>query len=96
MGSVDFFAVARSVLLVGRIEGQPELRALVQIKNNLAPFGNSKAFALLEDGFHWRGDYQITADEVLGGVATKSNKSERAKMLLRELAKLIIWFLVQK
>lgn len=87
MGSVDFFAVARSVLLVGRIEGQPELRALVQIKNNLAPFGNSKAFALQEDGFHWRGDYQITADEVLGGVATKSNKSERAKMLLRELAK---------
>ena len=86
MGSVDFFAVARSVLLVGRIEGEPELRALVQIKNNLAPFGNSKAFALVEDGFQWKGDYNITADEVLGGVAPKTNKLEKAKILLKELA----------
>ena len=44
MGSIDFFAVARSVLLVGRIEGEPDLRAVVQIKNNLAAFGHSKAF----------------------------------------------------
>ena len=36
MGSIDFFAVARSVLLVGRIEGEPDKRAVVQIKNNLA------------------------------------------------------------
>lgn len=35
MGSIDFFAVARSVLLVGRIEGEPNTRAVVQIKNNL-------------------------------------------------------------
>ncbi len=50
MGSIDFYAVARSVLLVGRIEGEPELRALVQIKNNLAAFGHSKAFRLSENG----------------------------------------------
>ena len=48
MGSIDFFAVARSVLLVGRIEGEPDLRAVVQIKNNLAAFGHSKAFRLTE------------------------------------------------
>lgn len=36
MGSIDFFAVARSVLLVGRIEGEPNTRAVVQIKNSLA------------------------------------------------------------
>ena len=35
MGSIDFFAVARSVLLVGRVEGQANIRAVVQIKNNL-------------------------------------------------------------
>lgn len=86
MGSVDFYAVARSVLLVGRIEGEPELRAVVQIKNNLAPFGNSKAFALIDNGFYWRGDYAITADEVLGGVVSKTNKSEKAKQLLKEVA----------
>jgi hypothetical protein len=86
MGSIDFFAVARSVLLVGRVEGEPELRAVVQIKNNLAAFGHPKAFALSEDGFRWMGDYEITADEVLGGIAPKANKMEQAKRILRELA----------
>ena len=86
MGSIDFFAVARSVLLVGRIEGEPDLRAVVQIKNNLAAFGHSKAFRLTETGFEWIGDYEITADEVLGGIAPKVNKLEQVKKMLRELA----------
>ena len=86
MGSIDFFAVARSVLLVGRVEGEENIRAVVQIKNNLAAFGHPKAFALSEDGFQWLGDYEITADEVLGGIAPKVNKMELAKRMLRELA----------
>lgn len=86
MGSIDFFAVARSVLLVGRVEGEPNTRAVVQIKNNLASFGHPKAFALSEEGFQWIGDYEITVDEVLGGIAPKANKMEQAKQMLRELA----------
>lgn len=86
MGSIDFFAVARSVLLVGRVEGEPNARAVVQIKNNLAAFGHPKAFALSEEGFQWIGDYEITVDEVLGGIAPKANKMELAKQMLRELA----------
>ena len=86
MGSIDFFAVARSVLLVGRVEGEENIRAVVQIKNNLAAFGHPKAFALSEDGFQWLGDYEIMADEVLGGIAPKVNKMELAKRMLRELA----------
>ena len=42
MGSIDFFAVARSVLLVGRVEGEANIRAVVQIKNNLAAFGHPR------------------------------------------------------
>ena len=87
MGSIDFFAVARSVLLVGKIEGESNLRAVVQIKNNLAEFGHPKAFSLSEKGFTWIGDYEITADEVLGGVVPKANKLEQAKLFLRELSK---------
>ncbi len=87
MGSIDFFAVARSVLLVGKIEGESNLRAVVQIKNNLAEFGHSKAFSLSENGFTWIGDYEITADEVLGGVVPKANKLEQAKLFLRQLSK---------
>lgn len=87
MGSIDFFAVARSVLLVGKIEGEPNLRAVVQIKNNLAEFGHPKAFSLSENGFTLIGDYEITVDEVLGGVVPKANKLEQAKLFLRELSK---------
>ena len=86
IGSIDFYAVARSVLLVGRIEGEPDKRAMVQIKNNLAAFGHSKAFELSEDGFRWIGDYEITADEVLGGIAPKVNKQDCATALLKEMA----------
>ena len=86
MGSIDFFAVARRVLLVGRVEGEPNIRAVVQIKNNLAEFGHPKAFRLSDEGFDWMGDYEITVDEVLGGIAPKANKLERAKSLLIELA----------
>ena len=86
MGSIDFFAVARSVLLVGRIEGEANTRAVVQIKNNLAAFGHAKAFELSESGFQWIGDYEITVDEVLGGIAPKTNKMEQAKKILKELA----------
>jgi len=87
MGSIDFFAVARSVLLVGRIEGEPDKRAVVQIKNNLAAFGHPKAFAFADDGFKWIGDYDITADDVLGGLVPKVNKLEQAKQMLCDLAK---------
>ena len=67
-------------------EGEPDTRAVVQIKNNLAAFGHPKAFMLSESGFHWLGDYEITADEVLGGIAPKANKLEQAKQMLRGLA----------
>ena len=87
MGSIDFFAVARSVLLVGRVEGEPNIRAVVQIKNNLAEFGHSKAFALSNNGFEWIGNYDVTGDEILGGIVPKLNKLEQAKKLLMELAK---------
>lgn len=86
MGSIDFFAVARSVLLVGRVIGKDNYRAMVQIKNNLAPFGHPKAFELSEDGFEWIGDYEISVDDVLGGYAPKESKLNQAKQLLRDLS----------
>ena len=86
MGSIDFFAVARSVLLVGRVEGEENIRAVVPIKSNLAAFGHAKAFELTNGKFEWLGDYEITADEILGGLTPKGNKMEQAKKILRELA----------
>ena len=39
----------------------------------------------MERGFKWMGDYEITADEVLGGIAPKANKLEQAKRMLWQL-----------
>lgn len=70
----------------GRVSRKYLDRAMIQIKNNLAAFGHPKAFELAEDGFHWLGDYEITADEVLGGMVPKASKLEMAKQFLREQA----------
>lgn len=96
MGSIDFFAVARSALLIGRVEREENLRAVVQIKNNLAAFGHPKAFQLSEKGFEWLGDYEITADEVLGGIIPRINKREQAKKCCENWQKQTMQYQVKK
>ena len=86
MGSIDFFAVARSVLLVGRVKGQENRRAMIQIKNNLAERGHAKSFVLTDGVFTWKGDYDTTEDELAGGFAPKTSKQEEAKDLLVSLS----------
>jgi len=66
LGSIDFTAAARSVLLIGRVKDDPSVRAVVHIKSNLAAEGKPVAFELSEDGFRWIGEYNITQDELLG------------------------------
>lgn len=85
MGSIDFHAAARSVLVVGRVKDEPEIRAVIQIKSSLAPEGDAIAFRLdKEKGFAWIGRYDISIDELLGGYKT-DNKSNQVKNLLLEL-----------
>ena len=69
IGSIDFFAIARSVLLVGRTPNDSGVRAIVQIKNNLEREGEPMAFRLSESGFQWMGDSDVSADELLSGGA---------------------------
>lgn len=83
IGSIDFFAIARSVLLVGRVPDNPNIRAIVQIKNNLAPEGEAIAFKFGEDGFQWIGSYDISADELLCGMSS-NDKTTKAQSLIKE------------
>ena len=55
IGSIDFFAIARSVLLVARVLDDSTIRAVAQIKCNLAAEGSTMAFRLDENGFTWLG-----------------------------------------
>lgn len=84
LGSIDFQAAARSVLIVGRIKDNPEMRVMVQDKSSLAPEGEAIAFELnKETGFRWVGSYDITVDDLLSGVS-RENKSELAEQLIRD------------
>lgn len=68
LGSIDFRAAARSVLVVGRLKEDPTVRVAAQDKNSLAPEGKSIAFQMDgERGFQWKGLCELTVDDVLGG-----------------------------
>lgn len=80
IGSIDFFAVARSVLLVARVAEQENIRVMAQIKNNLSKEGQPVAFERCKDEFRYMGAYDITVDELLGGYC-KANKPRRQNSL---------------
>jgi RecA-family ATPase len=85
LGSIDFQATARSVLIVGRIKDKPNIRVIAQDKNSLAPEGTSVAFELDEqNGFRWLGQYDITVEELLAG-ANFESKVRKAELLLMEV-----------
>lgn len=85
LGSIDFQATARSVLIVGRIKDQPQVRVIAHDKSSLAPEGEAIAFELdKENGFRWLGHYDISVEDLLCGVS-KENKLGAAEALLQEL-----------
>ena len=85
LGSIDFQAAARSVLIVGRIKDEPEIRVVCHVKSSLAPEGKSIAFRLDKDtGFEWIGEYDISADDLLSG-DNRGQKIRSAKEFLKEV-----------
>ena len=87
LGSIDFRAAARSVLLIGRVKREPNIRVIVHDKSSLAPEGKPMAFCLdPETGFEWVGEYDITADELLSGAGgNTATKTEQAETLILDL-----------
>lgn len=85
LSSIDFQAAARSVLIVGRIKNEPEIRVVCHVKSSLAPEGKSIAFRLDKDtGFEWIGEYDISADDLLSG-DNRGQKIHAAKEFLKEV-----------
>ena len=85
LGSIDFQAAARSVLIVGRIKDDPTLRVVCPAKSSLAPEGGAVAFRLdPEQGFQWAGPYDISVDELLSG-SSRGHKLREAQSFLKEV-----------
>ncbi len=87
LGSIDFQAAARSVLIVGRVKGEPEVRVVCHVKSSLAPEGKSIAFRLdKEEGFQWIGEYDVSVDDLLAA-DNRGQKVREAKEFLKEILK---------
>jgi DNA polymerase III delta prime subunit len=83
LGSIDIYAAARSVLTVGKLPLDENMRAIVHTKSNLSSFGKSQAFGLDENGgFCWLGDCDATVDEVMSGKPKPESQFAKARRLL--------------
>ena len=88
LGSIDFAAACRSVLLAGCDTENPQNRGLVHIKSNLAPLGKAIGFKLREDSFYWTGKCDLTAGQILATEDTERTSAldEATDFLREELA----------
>ena len=85
LGSIDFTAAARSVIVCGRIQDDPDIRVLVPVKSSLSYEPVPVAFHVSrENGFEWLGNYEITAEELLSGTSA-GRKIDEAKDFLRDV-----------
>lgn len=78
-GSIDLTAAARSVMLIGRDPNEPNARAIVHIKGNLAPLGPSIKYELrpgFKCPFRWGGFTELTAEDILKADRNGSDVSE--------------------
>ena len=88
LGSIDFRAAARSVLVVGRLRKNKNIRVIVHDKSSLAPEGKSLAFNLgNEDGFSWLDGYDgISAEDLLSGLSSQQEtKTMQAEEIIRTM-----------
>ena len=88
LGSIDFRAAARSVLVVGRLRKNKNIRVIVHDKSSLAPEGKSLAFNLgNDDGFRWLDGYDgISAEDLLSGISSQQEtKTMQAEEIIRTM-----------
>ena len=88
LGSIDFRAAARSVLVVGRLRKNKNIRVIVHDKSSLAPEGKSLAFNLgNEEGFRWLDGYDgISAEDLLSGISSQQEtKTMQAEEIIRTM-----------
>lgn len=86
LGSIDFQATARSVLIVGRLKDKPSIRIIGHDKSSLAQEGKPMAFEIDEQGFRWIGEYDISMEDILSGTGTES-KMKLAENFLKDILK---------
>lgn len=84
LGSIDFRAAARSVLLIGRLKKEPNVRVIIHDKSSLAAEGETMAFNLgNEEGFKWLEGYEsVTAEELLSGYSDETKTAKAGGLIV--------------
>jgi len=89
LGSIDFTAACRSVLMVGADPNDASKRVVAHAKSNLAQMGPSQAYTLKSGRFAWAGRSSLSAEE-LGGpppdADLRSAREEATEFLIGMLA----------
>lgn len=75
LGSIDFRAVCRSELLIGRDPDDPSEGAIVQIKNNLAEFGKAIGYRIEKDGLYFQ-ETDLSAERLLSAGRSETERAE--------------------
>lgn len=88
IGSIDFSAAVRSILLAGCDPDDPSKRAVVQTKNNLAVFAEPFGYVIDEDGFHWTGKSDLTDDKILG--ARSGDREQEKQSAVQEAVEFLM------
>jgi hypothetical protein len=81
LGSIDITGAARTELMAGSAPNEPNSRAMVQVKNNLGPYGDSLGFTIGEDGFAWTGKSSLTSGDLLAPEFENEKRSEIARAM---------------
>jgi hypothetical protein len=87
LGTIDFAAAARSILLVAEHPENDQLRVIAHTKSSLAPAGKSLAYELRDNQLLWAGSVELSAEQLLAPRQSDDERSARdeAREFLLEL-----------
>jgi hypothetical protein len=87
MGSIDFTATARSVLLAGTDPRRPGGFALLQTKCSVARKGPGILYSIDDSGLHWDGQADLSASDLMQASANSGQppRGGRAVEFLRQM-----------
>jgi hypothetical protein len=86
LGSIDLTGAVRTELMAGTA-ADGSGRAMVQVKNNLGPFGKALGYTIDTDGsFRWTGESELTASSLLAAesCADEEGAGQEAEDFLRD------------
>ena len=89
LGTIDFTGAVRTEMIAGTAPGDPDSRAMVQIKNNLGPKADSLGYEIvgteMNARLEWLGKSDLTANDLLAPDATASRSAvDDAREWLRD------------